>query len=62
MNKFIHALGSSSNIGVNNETNTPDDKYFILKCKNFARALVSSNKHFFVCYYDQLRNSPNRFV
>ena len=34
-------------IGVNNETNTPDDKYFILKCKNFARALVSSNKHFF---------------
>ena len=49
-------------IGVNNETNTPDDKYFILKCKNFARALVSSNKHFFVCYYDQLRTSPNRFV
>ena len=32
--------------------------YFILNREEFVIVLISSNKHFFVCYYDQFGNPP----
>ena len=36
--------------------------YFILNSKTFAIVLISSNKRFFVWYYDQFGNLPHHFV
>ena len=36
--------------------------YFILISKNFVVVLISSNKHFFDCYYDKIENPPHHFV
>ena len=36
--------------------------YFILNSKTFAIVLISSNKRFFVWYYDQFGNLPHYFV
>ena len=36
--------------------------HFILNSKNFVLVLISGNKHFFVCNYDQFGNPPYRFV
>ena len=54
-------------IYVNNQISIPPQSiiYFILKSRNSAVVLISSNKHFLVCSYcsyDQFGNPSHRFV